>query len=86
MDLHGSHEADYVGIEWHGRPRIAAAPPVNDFDKTQIWLLTERQLRYWTGELGVTAYEIRDAVAATGTRCATTLRSYLRGSRNGLSA
>jgi hypothetical protein len=86
MDLQGSQESDYVGIEWHGRPRVVVAPPVNDFDKTQIWMLTERQLRYWTGELGVTAYEIRDAVAATGSRCATTLRQYLSRTRIGSSA
>lgn len=80
MDTHTSQHAAYDYVEWSGRapigpPPVARSPP-RDFDTNEVWLLTDCQLRYWTGELGVTIYEIRDAIAIIGTRCAAALRSY----------
>ena len=72
---------DYDYVEWNGHssfvaaPANAPAPPV--IDTTQIWLSTEREQRYWTSELAVTIYALRDAIAATGTRCAIVVRGYL---------
>lgn len=79
MELN-SQQPDYDFVEWHCRP-AAVAPPVikprAEIDTTRITLATDRELRYWTDELAVTIYEIRDAIAATGTRCSTTVRNYL---------
>lgn len=83
MEMHAPTASayDYDFVEWSGRAPISALPatksPPRDFDTNDVWLLTESQLRYWTAELGVTMYEIRDAIAATGTRCATAVRKYL---------
>lgn len=46
-------------------------------DRSSIWLMREDEIRYWTSELGVTIYALRDAIAATGTRAASVIRSYL---------
>lgn len=80
MDEHASRDYDYV--EWNGRTPYVAAPlhaaaPAQIEDT--IWLATERELHYWTQELGVTVYEVRDAIAATGTRCARRVRAWLEG-------
>lgn len=81
MEANALKDPDYRHIEWTGRVRLAALPvatsPPCDFDTSQVWLTSDRQLRYWTRELGVTMYDIRDAIAVTGTRCARELRSYL---------
>lgn len=81
MDDHALKQPDYDYIEWHGRAHFVA-PPANqarpcDLDTTRISLATDRELRYWTDELRVTIYQIRDAIAATGTRCPTAVRNYL---------
>lgn len=72
---------DYDYIKWNGRtPYLAVpidAPEPIVIDTTQIWLCTERELRYWTSEFAVTIYALRDAIAATGTRCATAVREHL---------
>jgi hypothetical protein len=80
MDDQAPRDYDYV--EWNGRAPFVAAPlhapePVV-IDTTQIWMVTERELRYWTSELGATIYELRDAIEATGTRAAGAVRAYLR--------
>jgi hypothetical protein len=81
MEANALKSSDYEHIEWTGRPHLAAVPaaksPVCDFDTSQVWLTSDRMLRYWTRELGVTMYDIRDAIAVTGTRCAVEVRSYL---------
>ena len=73
---------DYDYIAWDGRTPYAAAPATAPepvvIDTTQIRLVTERELRYWTSELRVTIYALRDAIAATGTRCAIAVREYLQ--------
>jgi hypothetical protein len=70
---------DYGYVAWEGRgaasPAGASAPAT--IDTTQVRLATEPELRYWTDELSVTIYCLRDAIAATGTRCATAIRAYL---------
>ena len=76
---------DYDYVAWNGRTPYAAAPegvpePVV-IDTTQIRLATERELRYWTNELSVTIYALRDAIAATGTRCSVAVRAYLEQAR-----
>lgn len=80
LDVH-TPQRDYEVIEWEGRaPRVAPTSIEagwRDIDPTEVWMINDRQLRYWTAELGVTIYEIRDAIAATGTRCAAALRQYL---------
>lgn len=73
---------DYDYVEWNGQAPYVAAPvdapaPVL-IDTTQVWLSSEREYRYWTSTLGVTIYELRDAIAETGTRCAIALRAYLQ--------
>lgn len=81
MDLHAPKQSDYDYVEWSGRAPVVspsvARPALGDLDTTQVWLATDRQLRYWTGELGVTIHEIRDAIALAGTRCATAVRNCL---------
>jgi hypothetical protein len=67
-------------IEWTGRtfsPRITeiATPGI---DTTRISLLSEREMRYWTSELGVTIYQLRDAIKATGSREPALIREFLR--------
>lgn len=68
-------------IEWASRiplpPLRAATASSDEFDTSQVWLTSDRLLRYWTHELGATMYDIRDAIAVTGTRCAIEVRSYL---------
>jgi len=81
METHAPNHSAYKYVEWSGRAPIGPPPVTNsqprDFDTTQVWLLNDRQLRYWTGELGVTMYEIRGAIATIGTRCAIALRNYV---------
>lgn len=72
---------DYDFVEWTGRPHTqmipAARPPQAEFDLSQVWLVNDRQQRYWTSELGVTVYEIQDAIADTNSRCPIALREHL---------
>ena len=79
MDEHALRDYDYV--EWNGRSHYVAspvdAPEPFVIDTTQISLLTERELRYWTSELGVTIYTLRDAISTMGTRVASVVRAYL---------
>ena len=82
MDQQALRDYDYVA--WNGRTPYAASPvaapePVV-IDATQIRLVTERELRYWTNELCVTVYALRDAISATGSRCADVVRAYLERS------
>ncbi len=81
MEMHAPSQSAYDYVEWSGRAPISALPavksPTRDFDTSHVWLLTDGQLQYWTSELGVTIYEIRDAIAQTGSRCATAVRRYL---------
>lgn len=78
MSVDALQQADYEVIEWEGRgPTAPPRATARDFDTSQVWMLDDRQLRYWTAELGVTMYEIRDAIAVTQTRCATAIRAYL---------
>lgn len=91
MELNPSTHGETDGIVWDRPLRPAPLPPLpraaNDAaEPSQVWMVTERQLRYWTTELGATAYEIRAAVDRTGTRCAATLREYFARSRTGSSA
>ena len=81
MEGHALKNSVDESIEWTGRPQL---PPLRvaptssaDFDTSQVWLTSDRLLRYWTHELGATMYDIRDAIAVTGTRCAIEVRSYL---------
>ncbi len=79
MDEQALRDYDYVA--WDGHSSYVAAPthgrqPVV-LDTTEIWLATERELRYWTNELGVTVYAIRDAIVETGTRASETIRAHL---------
>ena len=72
---------DYDYVEWNGQASYVAAPQDAPapalIDTTQVWLSTEREMRYWTSALGVTVYALRDAIADTGTRCAVVLRAHL---------
>lgn len=80
MDEQAARDYDYV--EWDGRTPYVAAPahaPAPPRVEATIWLATERELRFWTSELGVTVYELRDAIEATGTRCARRVRAWLDG-------
>lgn len=81
MEMHAQEQSDYDYVQWSGRARVVAPSPIKtelrEIDTTRISLATDRELRYWTDELGVTIYEIRDAIAATGSRCATAVRNYL---------
>jgi hypothetical protein len=81
MDLQAQPQSDYDFVEWSGRATVAPPPAgkaaLRELDTATVWLSTDRELRYWTDELGVTIYEIRDAIAATGTRCGATIRQYL---------
>lgn len=87
MDLNSSTHSEVDGILWDRPLRPAPLPPLPraapDPEDAQVWMVTERQLRYWTAQLGATAYEIRTAAAVTGTRCAATLREYFGRSRTG---
>lgn len=79
MDEQALRDYDYVA--WNGRTPYAATPmdapaPVV-IDTTYIYMATERELRYWTNELVATVYEVREAIEATGTRCARTVRAWL---------
>lgn len=47
-------------------------------DRSQVRLLQEDEIRYWAGEFGVTMYELRDAIVATGSRAANRIREYLQ--------
>lgn len=79
MNEQASRYFDYIA--WDGRaPRAtpaARAPEPAAIDTTHIRLATERELRYWTSELSVTIYTLREAIAATGSRCAKVVRAYL---------
>ena len=71
----------YDFIEWHGR--TFARPKAYDankplIDPTRISLLTEREMRYWTDELRVTIYEVRDAIKATGSRDPVVVKTHLQ--------
>ena len=87
MDENTSRNTHSGYIEWQGRSvaqmmpahraPLPPAPVVDKFDTTHIFLLSEREMRYWTNELGVTVYMLRDAIKAAGTRCAKTVRDYL---------
>lgn len=88
MDDHALRDYDYV--EWNGAAPYVAAPshgrePVL-IDTTEIWMATERELRYWTTELGATIYELREAIGVTGTRCSKAVRAYLAGAREPIGA
>ncbi len=77
---HALKQSDYDYVEWTGRARVVAPPvimPRLEIDTTRISLATDRELRYWTDEFRVTIYEIRDAIAATGSRCPNAVRNYL---------
>jgi hypothetical protein len=79
MDDHALRDYDYV--EWNGRAPFVAAPlnvpePIV-IDTSEIWLASEREMRYWTTELGVTVYALRDAINEAGTRCSIAVRAYL---------
>ena len=50
-------------------------PPAND-DAVEIYLAREQDILSWTRELGVTVYELRDAIVATGSRAANDIRDY----------
>jgi hypothetical protein len=78
-------------IEWTGRtfPRREAAPHAGTgidstridrtrIDRTRVSLLGEREMRYWTGELHATIYQLRDAIQATGSRDPAVIRAHLR--------
>lgn len=74
------HPSPRDRIEWTGRtfaPRLAeiAKPSI---DTTRISLLSERETRYWTSELRVTIYQLRDAIKATGSRDPALIREFLR--------
>lgn len=76
---HALKQSDYDFVEWTGRARVVAAPvnkPQTEIDTTRISLATDRELRYWTDEFRVTIYDIRDAIAATGSRCPNAVRNY----------
>lgn len=78
MNEQASRYFDYIA--WDGRAPRATTPvraPEPAIDTTHIRLATERELRYWTSELAVTIYTLRDAIAATGSRCAKVVRAYL---------
>lgn len=83
LAMEGTHPkaGDYDFVEWTGRPHAQMVPPAkalhSDFDVTEVWLGNDRQQRYWTSQLGVTVYEIQDAIADTNTRCPTALREHL---------
>ena len=49
-------------------------------DRSRISLEQAHEVRYWTKELGVTGRELRNALAATGSRSATRVREYLKTS------
>ncbi len=71
---------DYDYVEWTGRARVVAPPvitPKVEIDTARISLATNRELRYWTDEFRATIYEIRDAIAAAGSRCPNAVRNYL---------
>ena len=79
MDDQTARDYDYV--EWNGRTPYVANPlqasqPVL-IDTTQIWMSTERELRYWTSELGATVFELREAIEMVGSRCAGRVRAWL---------
>lgn len=50
----------------------------NEPDRSHVSLLQEQDIRFWTNELGVTMYELRDAIVATGSRAANRIREYLQ--------
>jgi hypothetical protein len=80
MDDHALKQSDYSFVEWYGRTPVAAPPPAKpqpEIDTTRISLASDRELRYWTDEFRVTIYDIRDAIAATGSRCPNDVRHYL---------
>jgi hypothetical protein len=79
MDENTSRNTHSGFIEWQGRSVAQMLPPPapEKFDTTQIFLLSEREMRYWTHELGVNVFMLRDAIKAAGTRCAQTVRDYL---------
>jgi hypothetical protein len=76
----------YAPLEWHGRtfarptPYDAKPPSI---DATRISLLTEREMRYWTDELRVTIYEVRDAIKATDSRDPSVVRAWLQARSRG---
>ena len=79
MNDHALKSSDYV--EWDGPSLFVPAPmeirESDTVDKSEIRLLTERAMRYWTSELGVTVYALREAIAATGSREPAVVRAYL---------
>ncbi len=79
MDNQALKQSDYSFVEWYGRVPVAVPPakPRAEIDTTRISLATDRELRYWTDEFRVTIYDIRDAIAATGSRSPCDVRSYL---------
>ena len=78
MDDQALQQSDYSFVEWYGRVPVAPPPrPKPELDTSRISLATDRELRYWTDEFRVTIYDIRDAIAATGSRCPTAVRTYL---------
>lgn len=73
---------DYNYVSWNGRTPRGTAPvraaESLSIDTTRVRLTTERELHYWTNELSATIYALRDAIEATGTRCASVIRAYLQ--------
>lgn len=81
MELDTATPPDADAIDWKDcrsfvRPAPRRATPV-EIDPSRVWMTSDHALRFWTRELDATIYEIRDAVAATGSRCAEAVRRYL---------
>lgn len=65
-------------IEWTGRTLPRRDPEAETrIDTTRISLLGERAMRYWTDELCLTVYQLRDAIKATDSRDPAVIREHL---------
>lgn len=76
---------DYDYVAWHGDTPYAAVPASSPapvvIDATEVWMTSERELRYWTCELRATVYELREAIEIVGSRSAAKVRAWLEGDR-----